>query len=269
MRHIHAVSTILLAIGVGGCVPEAVHWDEVVRRAPGALSDSLRMTWTGGVGDPEFARAWEPATWPHEAGTCLTSLRATPAMDGEAYASWFTVRDDSSVVLRVARSDDGGRTWNAAVTADSTDVGLTGCGRPAPFIAADSLNGYVHVVYHLVAQEGAGVFFTHTMERGALFHSPVPIVYGDRPSAATVASRGDTVVVAYEDPNNRNPHINLAISRTQGHIFERRLPASDGTGEARAPLVALRGDRVAVAWTTTQRGGGVPRTSVRLGTLAW
>lgn len=255
-------------LGLTACVPEPVRWDEARTRTAGALDDSLRLA-LAPDGTPSLVAAWEPATWPEEPAQCVATRRAVPALGGEAFASWFTVRPDSSVLLRVARSLDGGRTWRAAVTADSTDVGRAGCARPVPFLAADSLNGYVHLAYHLDAREGAGLFFTHSMERGALFHEPVPIVYGDRPSVAAVASRGDTVVVVYEDPNSRLPRLGIAVSRTQGHIFEARGPASDEAGEARGPRVAVRGDRVAVAWTATQRGGGVPRVVMRQGTLAW
>ena len=261
-----------LVVTLAACVPQPVSWDEAISRRPGTLADSTRLA-LGEDGTSGFTTAWTPATWPTEPGLCAATRRAVPAavpaLAGEAFASWFAARADSSVVLRVARSDDGGLTWNAAVTADSTDVGRTGCARPTPFLFADSLNGYVHLAYHLVAREGAGLFFTHSMERGALFHEPVPIVYGDRPSAASVASRGDTVIVAYEDPNSRLPRLGLALSRTQGHIFESRLPASDETGEARTPLVAVRGARIVVAWTATQRGGGAPRIVVRQGTLKW
>jgi hypothetical protein len=263
-----ALALIALPL-LAACIPDAVAWDEAMVRTPGALDDSLRLAWTDGAARPSPVPPWTPAAWPAESDACVASRRAARAPGHEAYASWFLVRADSSVVLRVARSDDGGRTWNAAVSADSTDVGRTGCARPAPYIAADSLNGYVHLVYHLVAREGAGLFFTHTMERGALFHEPVPIVYGDRPSLAAVASHGDTVVVAYEDPNSRNARIGLAISRTQGHIFERRVPVSDESGDARGPRVALRGSRVVVAWTATQRGGSAPRVTLRSGTLLW
>ena len=251
------------------CVPQPVRWESADTRTAGALADSARLALDAASGSVRFEVAWTPPTWPAEPSLCTTSLRAVSALNGEAYASWFAVKRDSSVLLRVARSDDGGRTWNPAVTADTTDRGRAGCARPTPFISADSLNGYVHLVYHLDAIEGAGLFFTHTMERGALFHSPVPIVYGDRPSAAAVASRGDTVVVVYEDPNSRLPRLGLALSRTQGHIFEHRVSASDENGEARTPRVALRGARIAIAWTATQRGGGVPRTAVRLGTITW
>lgn len=260
----------LLTVAVAACVPNPVRWDESLVRRDGAVADSMLLVLdpasADGVG---FVPAWVPPSWPEEASACAGTRRAARAPGEEAYASWFTVRPDSSVLLRVARSDDGGRSWNAPVTADDTDVGRGGCARPAPYIAADSLNGYVHLVYHLDAREGAGLFFTHTMERGALFHQPVPIVYGDRPSAASVASRGDTVIVAYEDPNSRMPRLGLALSRVQGHIFEHRVAASDETGEAQTPRVAILGTRIAVAWTATQRGGGTPRIAIRLGTLEW
>ena len=256
-----AAATVTVA-----CVPSPVAWDGNATRTGGALADSTRLA-LGDDGAVVWGSAWQPAVWPTEPAQCVATRRATPAVDGEAYASWFTVRPDSSVLLRVARSDDGGRTWRTAVTADSTDVGRAGCARPVPFIAADSLNGYVHLAYYLDAQEGAGLFFTHSMERGDYFHQPVQIVYGDRPSSASVASRGDTVVVAYEDPNSRFPRVGLALSFTQGHIFEYRLPASDETGEAHMPRVAVRGSRLAVAWTASQRGGGVPRTALRAGAL--
>lgn len=268
-KSLAAAAALVGALSLNACVPDAVSWDAALTREAGVLADSLRMEWRADAGAPAFLAAWTPPTVPTEPGACASSVRAVQAPGGEAYAAWFTVRRDSSVLLRFARSDDDGRNWNTPVTADTTDVGLTGCARPAPYIAADSLNGYVHLVYHLVAREGAGIFFTHTMERGALFHEAVPIVYGDRPSAAAVASRGDTVIVAYEDPNSRNARIGLAISRTQGHIFERRVAASDETGDARTPRVAVRGTRVGVAWTATQRGGTRPRRTVRLGSLLW
>lgn len=266
IRFLASVAAVLAS----GCLPQPVAWDDALARRPGTIDDGVRL-----VLDPDapdgvrFEPLWTPPTWPDEPGQCVRTLRADRALGDEAYASWFTVQPDSSVLLRVARSDDGGRTWNAAVTADAMDRGRSGCGRPAPYLAADTINAYVHIAYFLEAKEGAGLFFTHTMERGALFHEPVPIVYGDRPSLASVTSRGDTVIVAYEDPNSRMPRLGLALSRTQGHIFEHRIAASDETGEARTPRVAIRGTRIAVAWTATNRGGTSPRTSIRFGTLRW
>lgn len=264
-----ALATLAVLL-LAACVPQPVEWAEGIQRSEGALADSLRLSFASADSDAvQFVPEWTPPTWPSEPRLCVATLRAVRAPGDEAYASWFRVRDDSSVVLRVARSDDAGLTWNAAVTADSLDVGRAGCDRPVPYISADAFNGYVHLVYYLDAREGAGLFFTHTMERGALFHEPVPIVYGDRPSLAAVASRGDTVAVVFEDPNSRLPRLGLALSRVQGHIFEHRLSASDETGEARTPRIALRGTRLVVGWTSTSRGGTMARTAIRTGTITW
>lgn len=221
---------------------------------------------------------------PLDAARCARSLRFASAPGRGKVAVWWTRVNGGRVHLAAAWRDTVAAerrlgAWRGPIMVDTLDQGprdaqasergAYGCARPAPSLAVDSLNGYVHVAYHLVGKEGAGLFFTHSMERGALWHEPVPIVYGDQPSFATVASRGDTVVVAYEDPNSKVPRLGLAVSRTQGHIFEGRQPASDDTGEARGPRIAVHGDRVTIAWTATQRGGTRPRTVVRQGTLAW
>ena len=209
--------------------------------------------------------AWTPPALPEGTPQCEGSLVATQARGDTAYAAWWAPRADSSALLVVARSDDGGRNWRAPEVADSTDKGHTGCGRPAPFIAADSTNGYVHVVYFMVAAEGPGVFFTHSMGQGVMFHSPVPMVYGERASASAVACNGDTVAVAYLDPNSAGPQLWLALSRTTGHVFESRTDVSPSTESASRPAVAVSGHRIAVAWSEAPRTGGAAVTVVRTG----
>lgn len=207
-------------------------------------------------GSPSTEAAWTPPAPPLGTPRCAGSLVATRARGDTAFAAWWAPRPDSTALLVVSRSDDGGGHWRAPETADSTDHGRTGCQRPAPFIAADTANGYVHVVYFMVAAEGPGVFFTHSMGGGEMFHTPVPIIYGERASAAAVSSNGDTVAVAYVDPNAATPQVWLALSRTTGHIFESRMGVSPSTVQAGGPAVAVRGHRVAIAWTETNRGGG-------------
>lgn len=186
---------------------------------------------------------------------CDSSVRVAAAAGDTAtrFAVWWSVRPDSSAWLVAARSRDGGRTWAGPVPVDTLDRGGRGCARPSPSAAYDPTGGYVHVVYFLDAPEGDGLFFAHSMDAGATFHAPVAIVYGERPSRATVAASRDTVAVAYEDPNTRQPQIALALSRTAGHIFESKsLPVSGGALPAEAPVVGVRGGRVVVAWRELQ-----------------
>jgi hypothetical protein len=188
-------------------------------------------------------------TTPSDSAACPGSLRVSASSPTEIYGVWWSRRDGGRAVLLASRSDDAGGTWTAPVPVDTTDRGAAGCARPAPAIAADGSSGYVHVTYFLNAVGGPGVFFAHSMDRGGLFHSPVPIMYGDRPSSTAVAAADSVVVVAFEDPNSERGQIALAMSRTWGHIFARERPeASSGTPEAERPLVALRKQLVAVGW---------------------
>ena len=115
----------------------------------------------------------------------------------------------------------------------------------------------------MLAPEGPGLFFAHSMDEGVTFHTPVAILYGDRLGRTSVAADGDIVVVGFEDPNSATPRIGLALSRTMGHIFEDRLlPVSDDNGAASHPLVAVQGRRLTVAWR--QRAGANGQTGVRV-----
>ena len=129
---------------------------------------------------------------------------------------------------------------------DSTDTGRVGCRRPPPSIAADREN--VHVAYAMAAKEGPGIFASHSMDRGMTFHSPVAVVYGERLGLTAIAARGDTVAVAYEDPNSDPQRVGLAFSRTMGHTFEARQLVSPVTSPAHDPGVAVGGGRIAVTW---------------------
>ncbi len=186
-------------------------------------------------------------------GACPGSLR-TVKSGPDIYGAWWQVRDDSSAILMVGRSVDQGKTWKIVQPADTLDRGRTGCTRPTPAIAADSSTNYVDVAYFLVSQEGPGVFFTHSMDARTLgtgdgiFHSPVPVAYGDRPSDVSVAGKGDKLVVAYEEPSGELDMVGLALSQTMGHIFEQRLIISQRSVPARDPMVAIRGDSVTVQW---------------------
>jgi hypothetical protein len=119
----------------------------------------------------------------------------------------------------------------------------------------------VHLVYFIEASDGAGVFFAHSMDKGGMFHSPVPVVYGNSPSLASVAANGDSVVVAFEDPNSTTQRIGIVLSHVTGHIFDQRGQATPDDVAAIAPWVSLDHDRIRVWWKTPD-----DRVGDRLGT---
>lgn len=221
---------LLITLGVLACTRPPVSW-----------SDSVR---TGAPHEPpETVRG---ITGPNSYG-CAGSIRI--AKNGRTnFATWWRVRVDSSVVLVVSRASEG-QQWSPPAIVDSTDHGVRGCGRPPAAIAADAASGYVHVAYYIEPSGGGGVFFAHSMDNGKTFHAPVPIVFGKNPSRTSVASSGDRVVVAYEDPNSLEPLIGLALSKTTGHIFEDRIIATSENGRARQPVIRVDKDSVRLWWS--------------------
>jgi hypothetical protein len=252
---------------LAACVGDPVDWTGDPASVPPPPSADARFA-LDASGRPTYLPPIVPPTVPADAAMCRASLRVAEATPTELHAVWWHYRADGSASLLASRSEDGGRTWEASAPIDTVDRGTTACERPAPAVAADARTGYVHVAYSLLAPEGPGIFFSHSMDRGALFHSPVVIAYGERPSRVSVAAAGDTVVVAYEDPNAARPEIGAALSRTMGHIFEDRFDiGGSGIGSV-DPLVALRGSTIAVVWRTAEQGDTFASPTVVGGTVA-
>lgn len=180
------------------------------------------------------------------------------------YAVWWAARRDSSAVLYAARSGDGGRDWGAPFAVDTSDMSARGCSRPPP--AAAVLGDDVYVAYAMAAPEGTGVFAAHTM--GGMLHSPVAAIYGDKLVHVAIAVEGSRVAVAFEDPNGSRPRVGLALSSTQGHIFESHLTASRDVDDATDPAVALGGQWIAVSWSLKRPSDGATNRIVRVGRLA-
>lgn len=224
------IRAFLLAVALTSCAAQPVIWQE-----------------------PEAARTDTFVELPaHEApphpGICDQTVAW--AREGDVlYAAWWNVRPDSTADLMVGRREKAGR-WSAPERADTMDAGRTGCRRASPSIAV--ANGNVHVAYGMTAKEGPGVFTVHWMQ--GMAHSPVPVVYGERFGRTDIAVRGDTVAVAYEDPNTDPRRIGLAVSTTAAHLFQYRTLVSPSSGTASDPRVVLEPEGILVAWTRTLRG---------------
>jgi hypothetical protein len=254
------------ALALAGCGRPPVAWDDSRERraalppGPAGIPDSATADRAlvgavreaaGASADSALAAAVPPL--PDLRGrACEGSVRLADGRDGERYAAWWSVGPQGTVTLVAARSADAGATWTPPVPVDTVDVGTLGCARPAPALAVDRQNGFVHLAYSLRGPEGGGVFYAHRMDPRAPFEPPQVIVYGtERPVAVSVASQGDTVVVAYEDPNVADrPAVSMALSRTGGHTFEERVVVSGGGASAQRPAVALRGPTLAIGWLT-------------------
>jgi hypothetical protein len=239
-----ALTMLFPLVGLSACVIDPVEWGDVsYRHSQLGDPDTRSMLWSANL--PSVTEAPNP---------CILSIRS-PRTRAGFFRVWWSSRRDSSVVLSMQRSDDGRRTWQTPVTVESRDRGRRGCDRPAPGVYYDSVSGYLHLVYFIEGNDGAGVFFAHSMDKGGMFHAPVAVVYGNAPSAASVAGMGDSVVVVFEDPNATTPRIGIALSRSAGHIFEQRDQVTPDDVLALRPWVALDHGKITVWWKTPDKSG--------------
>jgi hypothetical protein len=256
LRRLTVASLVLLA----ACDQPPIEWhDPVAIPDPPALS---HLT-TDSSGHTEFAaEVIRLVTPPKAAGLCPTSLQ-TAVGKAHVHAVWWSVRPDSSAVLYSATSADSGKTWGTATTVDTSDISSRGCSRPPPSLT--TVGDDMHVAYSMIAPEGTGVFFAHFM--GSMLHSPVAVIYGERLVATAIAAEGDRVAVAYEEPNGKRDRIDVALSLTQGHIFELHTTATRDVDVATSPSVALAGRSLAVAWVERRLDASASAHMIRAGRL--
>ncbi|MGH7651721.1 MAG: hypothetical protein ACREMS_07745 [Gemmatimonadaceae bacterium] len=236
----HYARLLLYSIAVASlaaCVGDPVDWSDVSYRNPAPNDPGARRP----------APAPSLPTIASTTGNCLASV-STVAGGSNVFRAWWASRSDSSVILSMEHSNDRGATWLPPVEVDARDRGSRGCKRPPAGVFYDSARKYLHVVYFIETTYGGGIFFAHSMDNGTMFHSPVPVIYGNHPSAASVAANGDSVVVVFEDPNATAPMLGIVLSRTTGHIFEARGEATPEDVPAAAPWVALDHRRITLWW---------------------
>lgn len=226
----------------------------------------------GGIASPASAVDAAVAALPQRGGAGCADV-VVVARGNERYAAWWEAKPDGGSALMLARSPDGGAQWETPLVADGRDAGGLRCSRPPPSLFADDASGYLHLTYHIAPPGGPGVYFTHSMQASALgttgmgvLHMAVPVTHGDRPVRSSVAGRGDTVVVAFEDPNSAKPRILLAFSTGAGHVFSTHEVVSPAGNAAGYPQVSIGGDSVHVRWREVTAGGAV-RHAARSGVL--
>jgi hypothetical protein len=260
---------VLLGAGCLACGKDDVSWSDPVPLDVAVPAMGVRLA-VDDHGRPRLVPDSTSNRAPADPGLCPGSFRVA-SLGGKAAGIagvWWSIRADSSAILRAAVSADNGQRWGASLEVDTLDVSVAGCSRPAPAIAASM--GFVHLAYSMKSAEGTGVFYAHSMTEGRTFEPPMAIIYGQRLTPVSISAEGGTVAVAYEDPNGSTPQIGLALSREWGHIFLARMRASGNIGAATSPHVAVTHDHVVVSWAQRMAvDGGVDQAPwlVRVGRL--
>jgi hypothetical protein len=236
---------LMFLVVLAGCGPEPVAWSDP---KPIAAAEGPSRLVVDSTGVARFvADTVRPTIAPAVPGLCAGTMRSAQGRT-RIFASWW--------------SPDG-RSWLPALKVDTTDVSTNGCTRPSP--ALTTVGDDVYVAYSMIAPEGKGVFFAHSM--GTMLHAPVSVIYGERLVEAGIAADEHRVAVAYEEPNGNRPQIDVAMSVTQGHLFDWHTIASRGIDVASSPAVAMSGPWLAVSWLNTQPSGGPTNRVVRVGRI--
>jgi hypothetical protein len=174
---------------------------------------------------------------------CRTSLARGP--DGTLYIAWRKIFTGDVRDVVVARSADGGASWDAPVRVHEDGWVYPGCPHAGPSIAVDS-GGTLHVVWYTGAPGRAGLYLATSRDGARTFGPPQPLgSTGTTPvSHARVAAAGDGVWVAWED--RTAPLGRVALGRCGADGVAR--PLGDLPGQARSPAIAAGGATAAVAW---------------------
>jgi hypothetical protein len=225
MTHGRALTFVLIAalwLSVAACSNDAIEWKEIRLDGP-PLPASLA-----------FGHVWPRSP------RCEASVRAA-RKGSRLLAAWWAARNDSSGLLLVSQSPDGGKTWTPPVVADSTDRSVRGCGRPPPAIAADSASGYVYLAYFAEPASAAGFSSRIRWTADGRFHRPVPIVFGDNAAWVSVS------VQAIEWPSRTkirtvSSRVLASLpSRSMGHIFKPgELVSSDNRARSSTDCAGCR-----------------------------
>ncbi len=245
------------------CDRPPVEWSDPVPIAEPAGGEAASRLSVDSAGRPRWVAA-SPALHglPDAPGLCKGAFVAAQGAT-RLHAAWWSVRPDSSALLLVAASADSGKTWDPAVRVDTTDISSTGCNRPLPSLAV--VDDDVYLAYSMKAPEGTGVFFAHTMS--GMSHAPVPVIYGQRLVATAIAADAERVAVAYEEPNGRREQVDVALSFSQGHLFEQHVEVSRSIDVAKRPAVTFRDSVIAVSWVTRRPMESATSRVVRVGRI--
>jgi hypothetical protein len=172
---------------------------------------------------------------------CRTSLARAP--DGALYVAWRKIFAHDVRDVVVARSRDGGASFEAPVRVYADNWVYPGCPHAGPSLAVDDA-GTVHVVWYTGAQGRAGLYLATSRDAGETFGEPVPLNDGVAPvSHARLAPADGGVWIAWEDRGASGGRVRLSRCGPDG-----KVRASGDLGDGRAPAVAGGPAGPAVAW---------------------
>lgn len=210
-----------------------------------------------------FAAFWQPDGTRYEipvaAGTCFCCKTAVAASADAVYVAWRHVYPVNHRDIAIARSSDGGRTFDQPVRVSDDHWVIDACPEDGPALGVTA-DGDVHVAWPTVVTSAGGdvkaLFYSVSTNGGRAFAPRVRLDDGGGAAHPRLAARGDRVTIAWESRSDRSPRLQM-----------RSLESIDGTprlgpiepvlgarGSARYPSVALTDDARIVAWSDDAGG---------------
>lgn len=200
-------------------------------------------------------------TWPESAvkvsdgdGTATNPALACGA--SAAYVAWEDARDSEieKANIYVASTTDAGQSWSANLRVGGAEDGIFD--RVEPAIAVDGND--VHVVWSSEVNGAPDIYVASSSDRAASFSASQRIDGGSAGTAwsrAPVVAAGDgDVVVVWEDRRNGVNDIYLARSNNAGGSFSEAIQLDPGSANSFAPVAAVGGGEVYVAWHDEKDG---------------
>lgn len=180
---------------------------------------------------------------------CRTAIASRP--DGAVWVAWRTVMPGNIRDIVVARSRDGGATFEEAKRVHADDWVFDACPHAGPSLLADSL-GRVHIAWWTGKEGRSGVWYARA-DDGETFSAPQPLSALDaaRPIHVQLAVEGKLVVAVWDDvgAGAEPPSVVVRISRDGGDSFAPMQALSAPGIAATFPVVGLADGRLTVAWT--------------------
>lgn len=180
---------------------------------------------------------------------CRTSLAL--GKDGTLYASWRKIFEGDVRDVVVARSSDGGATWQEPVRPRADGWVFPGCPHAGPSLRVNA-GGAVHIAWWTGKPGDAGVYYARSEDGGKSF-AAVPIAVGARstPAHVQLAIGPSGPVVVWDDGQGPIPRILLRASADGGASFGPVLLVSGENAAGSFPVLGVVGDSLRVAWSST------------------
>ena len=263
-------SVLFCVVGTGFAAcgpPPPVIW-EGTHRVEGIVAPGATLVIAAG-GVPAVRAGLSPLRWPEDTVACPGTQVAASVEGDTIVAVWWSASSAQSLVLRLARSPDGGITWEEGLTIGGAVPGSSGCRRPPSGLAVDGTTGTVHVAYHGSDGDRTGIL-ARRISRGATRAAtraadPDLVAASGTPVLAAVAAAGDTVIVAFESADSGESTVWLAIWTRTPQIPVVVGAVSEPGVRAFAPVAAIRAGQLAVAWIEARRGAVGPTVVARVG----